>query len=371
MKVLLVSHGSGPYGAERVLIELARRLSGRGHDVVLALPHDGPAVQLSRGVPGLTTRVCGRRRLPRTVGEAIPWLLGAPRDVRVVRRLVREVDPDVTWVNSMYNLWAAVGARLAGTPTVWHLHERSLRGPPGWVVATFAARTVDRAVAVSEFVADTFRTFPWLRDRIDVLHNPLLDERAQPHETPVGPFTVGYVGQLEPRKRVKDLVGALALLPGDVRAVLVGDGKGRKSVEAAIRRSGTGERVELTGYRDDVPDQMRRFHCLAMPSVEEPFGLAPLEAMAMGVPVIAARSGALPEVLGDAALFHEPRDAEDLARQIGRLRDDSELGSRLVARGLERVASFGPGPWIDSVEALLERVRRTPAQGRDRQESRP
>jgi glycosyltransferase involved in cell wall biosynthesis len=291
VKVLLVSHGSGPYGAERVLLELARRLTERGHVVVLALPHDGPAVELAGALPGVTRRVCGRRRLPRTIGEGLSYFLGAPGDVLTVRRLVREVEPDVTWINSMYNPWAAIGARLARSPTVWHFHERSLRGPAGWVLATIAGWAVDQVVVVSEFVADTFRTFPWLRERLEVLHNPLLHEPARGLEAPSGPFTVGYVGQLEPRKRVVDLVTAIALLSGDIRGVLVGDGKGRKAVESAIRRSDVGDRIDLAGYREDVRAQMGRFHCLAMPSLEEPFGLAVLEAMARGLPVIAARSG--------------------------------------------------------------------------------
>jgi glycosyltransferase involved in cell wall biosynthesis len=314
--------------------------------------------------------VCGRRRLPRTIGEGIAYFLGAPGDVWAIRQLVREVEPDVTWVNSMYNPWAAMGARMAGAPTVWHLHERSMRGPAGWLMAMIAGWTADRAVVVSEFVAGTFRKFPWLRERIEVLHNPLLHEPAPPLEAPSGPFTVGYVGQLEPRKRVTDLVRAIALLSQDVRGVLVGDGKGRETVESAIRRGGVAERVEMTGYREDVPEQMRRFHCLAMPSLEEPFGLAVVEAMARGLPVIAARSGALPEVLGDAALFHEPENPADLAREIERLRGDAELRARLAARGLERAASFGPGPWIESAEAILERVASTPSQGPEREASR-
>src|SRR5690606_11931464 len=106
-----------------VLLELARRLAARGHDVVLALPHSGPAVHLAEELTGVTLVVGRRRRLPRTAREAAGYFLGAPVDVFRVRKLVREVSPDVTWINSIYNAWAATGARLAGSPAVWHLHE--------------------------------------------------------------------------------------------------------------------------------------------------------------------------------------------------------------------------------------------------------
>lgn len=353
MKLLLVSHSSGPYGAERVLLELARRLAARGHDVVLALPHAGPAADLARELPGVTLRIGGRRRLPRSAREAIGYFLGAPADALRVRRLVLDVAPDVTWINSMYNAWAAMGARLAGSPTVWHLHERSMRGPPGWVLAGVLALTADRAMAVSHYVAETFRHYPWLGSRVDVLANPLLRDPAPPVEPPEGSFTVGCVGQLEPRKRSGDLVGAVALLPEDVRGVFVGDGKHRAALEAAIRKSGVEERIEVLGFREDVPEQLARFHCLAIPSLEEPFGLIAVEAMSIGLPVIAARSGALPEVLGEAALYHEPGDSSDLARQIRRLRDDPTLYAELRASGLARAAGFAPERWIESAEAIL------------------
>lgn len=356
MKVLLVSHGAGPYGAERILLELARRLPDLGHQVVVAFPHEGPAVAMAERLPHVEVRVWNTGRLPRNVGEAIRYFAGAPGSVLRTRRLVAREAPDVVWVNSMYNAWAAMGARLAGAPTVWQLHERSLPGPPGWALAAVAGLTADGVVVVSDFVAGGYRRFPWLADGIEVLHNPLLHEQA-PHRAPdVGStFTAGYVGQLEPRKRVTDFVRALSHLP-DVRGVLVGDGKGRARVEDEVRRSGVGDRVELMGYRDDVPAQMDRFHCLVMPSVNEPFGLAVLEAMARGTPVVAARSGALPELLGDAGLFHDPGDPAGLARQIARLRNDTGLRAELSSRALARAASFGPEPWIAAVDDLLNRV---------------
>lgn len=356
MKVLLVSHGSGPYGAERVLLELARRLAARGHQVVLALPHEGPAVESAREIPGITLRVCARPRLPRTLREGVAYVAGTPADILRMRRLTREMRPDVTWVNSLYGPWAAVGARLARSPVVWHFHERMPRGPAGWLAAAVVGGTADRVVAVSDYVADTLRRFPWLRARTEVLHNPLLHEAGPPSRPPPGPFTVGYVGQLEPRKRVGDLVRALALLPAHVRCVLVGDGKGRSSVESQIRRGRLADRVVLTGYSHDVAREMERFHCLIVPSLEEAFGLAALEAMARGLPVVAARSGALPEILGGAALYHEPGDPVDLARRIERLEGDPALRAELAAEGLRRASSFGADRWIASAEAILERA---------------
>lgn len=360
MRALLISHAAGSYGAERVLLALAKGLSSRGHDIVLSFPHDGPAVEAAAAL-GTTVHVevSRRRRLPRRLREAPGYFARARADAHAVLDLVRRLSPDVTWVNSLYNPWAAVGARLAARPVVWHLHERSLPWPVGPAVGGLVSATASRVVVVSEYAADSFRRSRRLRSLIDVVPNPCLPRTGAPvpsaERTRDGAFTVGYVGQLEPRKRAPDLARAVALVP-DVRAVFVGDGKARSRLERAIVEAGVERRVELMGFRHDVSRQLARCDCVAIPSLREPFGLVALEAMAHGVPVIAARSGALPEVLADAALYHRPADPRDLAEQIRRLRDDENLRCTLTARGLARVAAFDQDRWIATVERLLEEV---------------
>ena len=356
MKVLLVSHGAGPYGAERVLLEMARRLAARKHEVVLDFPHGGPAVGMASEVQGVDVRIGDRTRLPRTFVEALGWVGSAPADALAVHRLVRRIAPDVIWVNSLYNPWAALGAHLSRSPVIWHLHERNLRGAAGWAMAAYVRAFADRIAVVSGYVARSFDRTPTLQDRIQVLHNPLVGEwsarRPPSHES----FTVGYVGQLEPRKRAPDVARAIALLPERFRGLFVGDGKARAELKTAVRKSEIEHRVELLGYREDIAEQLARMHCLAIPSLREPFGLVALESMAAGVPVVAARSGALPEVLGQAALYHEPANPADLAVQLRRLEGDRSLREELTERGLDRAALFRPDAWTDKVESLLQDV---------------
>lgn len=356
MRILLVSHGAGPYGAERVGVALARGLAGRGHDVVMDFPHGGPAVDAAREPGAPRVRVGARHRLPRNAAEAVGWAATSPAAVLDVRRTVRDVDPDLVWINSLYNPWAGV-AGLGRRRVVWHLHEYRLPEPLGVTAAALIGAATTRVAVVSDFLAEGWRRYPWLRGRISVLPNPLLGfPRAGGRGDalggePAGPFTVGYLGQLEPRKRVPDLIEAVARLPG-VRAVIVGDGKARSAAEAAVRDVGVGDRVELGGFRADIDSELARFHCMAVPSLREPFGLVALEAMAAGVPVVAARSGALPDVLGDAALYHAPRDPADLAARIAELKADPALRAKLVDRGRERVQAYREDAWLDRAEII-------------------
>jgi glycosyltransferase involved in cell wall biosynthesis len=355
MRVLLTSHGAGPYGAEKMLLSLAEGLTSRGHEVVLDFPHPGPALDAARKIGEVQVRVSGRPRLPRNLQEGVSFFLGIPRAIHTLRRLVREVKPDVTWVNSLFNPWAAVGAWAAGSPVVWHLHERNPALPLGLLAPALMGVTTTRVVAISSYVEGSLALYPWLRERIRRVENPLLNQLEPTGGEPEGPFTVGYVGQMEPRKRAPDLARAIAQLPG-ARAVFVGDGKARGSLEEAIASVGIEDRVELLGFRDDAPAEFHRFHCISTPSLREPFGLVALEAMARGIPVVAARSGALPEVLGDAALFHDPGNPQDLARQLSRLEGSRELRMELRERGFRRVALFKKERWLDAVEAVLGEI---------------
>ena len=94
----------------------------------------------------------------------------------------------------------------------------------------------------------------------------------------------------------------------------------------------------------------------AYPSLYEGFGFPPLEAMALGVPVVAAAAGSLPEVLGDAALLVDPLDTGALASALGTCAGDGPLRERLVAAGHRRAALYSWGRAGAEMEALYRRI---------------
>lgn len=103
---------------------------------------------------------------------------------------------------------------------------------------------------------------------------------------------------------------------------------------------------------------LQKATALAFPSLTEGFGLPPLEAMALGCPVIAAPCGAVPEACGDAALWADPHDAQAWEAHILRLRDDATLAESLRARGMQRAALF---TWERAARRLLEVAAARPA----------
>ncbi len=100
--------------------------------------------------------------------------------------------------------------------------------------------------------------------------------------------------------------------------------------------------VHFTGPIDaeDLPVVYKLALAFVFPSTHEGFGIPPLEAMACGTPVIASSAYSLPEVLGDAALFFDPDDVEEMAQQISAILDQSVLRAELIRKGRAQAARY-------------------------------
>ena len=157
---------------------------------------------------------------------------------------------------------------------------------------------------------------------------------------PEGRLRVGFVGRLIPHKGADVLVRAL-VTDHRLEADIIGGGPESERLSALAGELGLRDRVRFRGpvEEEDVPGLLRDFDALAVPSVPTPgwveqFGRVVVEAQASGVPVVASRSGALPEVVGDAGILVEPGDAADLARGLARLLDEPDLWEHLRTAGM-------------------------------------
>jgi glycosyltransferase involved in cell wall biosynthesis len=157
------------------------------------------------------------------------------------------------------------------------------------------------------------------------------------------PFIIGFVGRLLEMKGVDLLVRALPGL-ADARLHLVGSGPQRDRLRDLAESLGVADRVRFFGPvpSDEVRRSMEAFTVLVLPSRttrwwSEQLGRCLLEAMALGIPVVAARSGSIPRVVNDAGLLFPEDDVDTLVAQLIELRRRPELVRRLVRAGKERV----------------------------------
>ena len=206
-----------------------------------------------------------------------------------------------------------------------------------------------RVAAVSKAVADeTMRGFGVPASRIEIVPNGV-DEFWSPGSGPEGDYLL-YAGTLEPRKGVDDLIAVWSSLPEPrPRLILAGDPGWRTSV---VRTPG----VEVHGFvtREELRALYRGARAFIYPSRYEGFGLPPLEAMACGVPVIATRTGAIPDYAEGAAILVSPGSRAELEDAMVRILRDGELRRELRARGAERAARYRWDESARTMQRLLE-----------------
>jgi N-acetyl-alpha-D-glucosaminyl L-malate synthase BshA len=250
---------------------------------------------------------------------------------------------------------------------------------PGFLpLVRFAIGASDGVTVPSVWLKEmTHRNLDVPRDvAIDVIPNFVDTDRFSPAPAmaahaparPGAPRVVVHVSNFRPLKRVGDVVRVFARLRAEIPAVLrlVGDGPDRAAVVELARSLGVSAAVELVGERVDLPEVLRGADLFLLPSESESFGLAALEALSCGVPVVASDVGGVPEVVtdGETGLLAPVGDVAAMAAHARRLLTDDGLRARMgqaARRDAERRFSLEPA--VDRYEALYRRVLAQPGRG--------
>lgn len=185
-------------------------------------------------------------------------------------------------------------------------------------------------------VDDTFRPIP----------PPLLNGALSKYALKSGSYIL-YIGTLEPRKNITNLLRAYALLSRRSREqypLVLAGGMGwlMEGLDTEIAKLGIQSTTIKTGYvpREDLPSLYSGAAVFVYPSLYEGFGLPPLEAMACGAPVITSNVSSLPEVVGEAGIQVPPEDVKRLSEEIESLLGDDQRRTFLIQKGLERAKQF-------------------------------
>ena len=374
MRVAMISRTVPPFdrgGIQRHVRDLAVALGRAGHKVDLVIG-DGP-VDIHENVTVHTVRAIPLPRL--TAGEYLSLSLLAARKAR-------SLGADVTHVHSMYGFGQAL---LGGGPMVATLHGtqvnelRAAASSGGTLnhIATdsvsvvmegFVARKAHRIIAVSEGNRrDVVEQYRVPASRTTVIPNGVWPDEYRVSD--MSESVVVAVGRLHERKGFDLLVRAFAKAApdiGDHRLVVVGSGEMEGALRALVRKEGVADRVRLAGF---VPDDrlraiLSRARLLAMPSRYEGFGMVMVEGMAAGLPVLATRAGAAPDVIrdgvngflaGPASPGDRSRDGDTVDALAAALADALSDTARLRAMGSEaRRTAVERFSWDSVASATVE-----------------
>jgi len=205
-----------------------------------------------------------------------------------------------------------------------------------------AAGESDAIIAVSEFTArQVERLLGVERSRLHVVHHGV--NRHTVTERGSREKIILNVGAIQRRKNIARLVEAFERTPPGWNLVLAGSaGYGAAEIFSRIQSSPRRGDIRILGYVSgaELAQWYAKARIFAFPSLDEGFGMPVLEAMAAGVPVIAANRSALPEVCGEAALFVDPEDVASIQSALDRLIGDGELSETMIRKGLARAAEF-------------------------------
>jgi glycosyltransferase involved in cell wall biosynthesis len=229
---------------------------------------------------------------------------------------------------------AATHARI-----IRHLHGRILE-PRGLTPVYFSARGADAVVAVSQAVASRVVDGP-----ARVIYAGVTVPRGGPPAHPQRPTSeiiLGTAGRLVELKGIEYLLSAASALRREfpaLRVEIAGSGPHRRKLEAAVAPCGLEGHVEFLGWIDDLNSVLPRWDVFVMPSLEEGFPIAALDAMAAGLPVVATSVGGVPDLIqdGKTGWLVPPRDADALVSRLRLLLSNPEMRRNMGAAGYARV----------------------------------
>ena len=293
-----------------------------------------------------------------------------------LRSEVSAHKPDLVYANSLKSaVYAQILSLSVRRPWVWHLRDRLevgyLHRGAIWILRGLAV------VGPRQIIANSAGTASLLpkraRNKSVVIPSPIEVDRFSPtipRPRPDGVVTFAVVARLTPVKGQHLVIEACAKAAQqcDVRLVLIGgdqtrEGQQVEALKAFARELNIEDRVELTGHIDDVEAKLQSVDVLiSYPSYPEPFGQAVIQAMAAGVPVIAANEGGPAEVIEHRVngLLVVPRDPDALASAMCELATSPSERARLSSKATATAARFS----ADVIVPRLVSTLREASEGR-------
>lgn len=349
MNILMVLHSHKLGGAERHALNLMLGLRAAGHRVMYAGPRDS----------WLAER-CQAAGLP-SAGLAMHGFFDLPSMLRLAL-LARRFEADILHGHLTRGAhYAGIASRLCGIPSVATAHSTNAGKHFG---------RVRRIIAASHAVRDFLDACGYPTERIKVIHHGVAVPQLTPtagHDfrvaqgIPEDAVVFGMVARFVPDKGQDTALRALAAAEGSGYLILIGDhgtpwGQDMQRLAKALGLNG---RVRFLGQEEDVFPALAAMDVFLAPSRREALGLSLIEAAGMGLPLLGAKIGGIPEIITAEhnGLLLPPDDVAAWARAMQRLSEDTRLRQRLgQAARATYIQRFSPSRMVQATETLYRQA---------------
>jgi N-acetyl-alpha-D-glucosaminyl L-malate synthase BshA len=235
-------------------------------------------------------------------------------------------------------------------------------------ITKFSIEQSDAVTAVSSYLRDeTYRAFGCgtcdirtIPDFVNLQEYRPGDPDCRSRLAPTGHRLITHVSNFREVKRVKDVIRVFARIQRATPAtlIMIGDGPERVDAESEARELGVAEHVRFLGRIDSVASLLQGSDLFILPSQTESFGLAALEAMACGSPVVASRAGGLPEVIDDGVngILEPVGSVEAMGRRAVELLRDPERHAAMRAAAIAKAEQFSSQRIVPMYEAIYQEV---------------
>jgi len=341
---ILVSCLSKSWGGMEIMaIENVKQLNKQGFKTVLFCINNSPLHinSLKNNVLALTTNS------------------NILKNIFILKKIIKNVK--VIHSHFSHDLWIIVPAlKLSGSKVRLYLTKHLASGVRKKdILHRKLYGRIEQIFAISEFIKmNVIQTCPVTDDKVSIMHNGVdlykfdrnkfsNDEIKNEMSINSNKTVITLIGRITPGKGHKEFIDAAGLINKTfeeriIFLVVGSSAKGEEQFEQNIRQSANDAGIKniiFTGHRDDIPRILAGTDILAFPSHEESFGITLLEAMAMGVPVVASRNAGVTDIIPseDFGILIAPKNSKSLADGIKKLINDKELRIKLAMNARKRV----------------------------------
>lgn len=292
--------------------------------------------------------------------------------IREIRKNIKHLKPDLIHVHGTragaLGRLASIGTKI---PVIYteHLWTKNYRLSSWftnnvqviglWFLDMFTNFNIAVSQAVKDFMVESQVSRP---AKIKVIYNAIEIPKKKAKIFTEHSRVLGTVGTLNYQKGIQFLISAMPLILKEfpeTRLVIVGEGTYKKNLEGLAKKLKLDRKITFTGFVKDIEDEMMKFDIYVQPSISESFGLAIVQAMSLGIPIVATNTGGIPEVVttGKSGILVEAGKPQALAEAIVTLlRDKSQAKEMGKLASEEAKIKFNLKDMIKETEGIYEKV---------------